>query len=182
MTTSAAGEAVSQQHLLARATAIFAALLLTISLGLTWFRVGGGSRGRALEVSGLQSFIIGLGGSSPARPRGGFTVTGLLAGTVPFILVVAVAVALLVLALAPRLRAVRPIGVVLCAIVTLVPVAMVLMSFTILRSSAVQPALWMVFVAAVAGLCAAIALSDSNPAREKTTPNALDAPNVAAED
>ncbi|MDN5669028.1 hypothetical protein [Arthrobacter russicus] len=163
MTSSAAGGVAYQQHFLARATAIFAGLLLLISLGLVWFRVGGGSKGRVLEVTGLQSLLIGLGGSNPVRPRGGFTLTGLFAGTLPFLVVVCAAVALLALALLPRLRGVRPASVVLSALATLLPIAMTLMSFTILRATAVQPALWIIFIAAAAGLWAAIAVSDPGP-------------------
>lgn len=170
MVPSAADGVVSQQHFLARATAIFAALLLTISLGLVWFRVGGGSKGRVFEVTGLQSLMIGLGGSNPVRPRGGFTLGGLLAGTVPFIVILCAAAALLLVALLPRLRAVRPAGVLLCALATLLPVAMALMSFTILRSTAIQPALWIVFVAATAGLCAAIAISESSSKTSTVVP------------
>lgn len=173
MTSSAAGGVAHQQHFLARATAVFAALLLLISLGLVWFRVGGGSKGRILEVTGMQSLLIGLGGSHPVRPRGGFTFAGLMAGTIPFLVVLCAAIALLALALLPRLRAVRPAGVVLSALVTLLPIALTLMSFTILRSTAVQPALWIIFIAAAAGLCAAIAISGTGPDPTQNLPGKL---------
>lgn len=173
MTTSAAADATPQQHVLARTTAIFAAVLLLISLGQVWFRVGGGSKGRLAEVTGLQSLLIGLGNPSLVRPRGGFTLTGLVGGTLPFVLILLAAVTLLILALLPNIAAARPVGVVLCAIVTLLPIAMTLMTFTILRSTAAQPALWTVLVAAAAGLCAAIAIAESGakkavvPTRER---------------
>lgn len=149
-----------QDHLLARATAIFSAILLAVSLGFVWFKVGGGSKGRSFELTGFQSFFIGLGAPSQVRPRGGISLNGLLAGTLPFLIILLAVVALLLAALLPRIRWARPAGVLLCALATLLPIAITLMTFTILRSSAVQPALWLVLVAAVAGLCSVIAISD----------------------
>ncbi|WP_285725374.1 hypothetical protein [Psychromicrobium xiongbiense] len=156
---------MGQRRVLGRAGALLSSVLLFISLGLVWFRFGGGSRGTTIDSTGFQVLLKSFG--IPPGRTSGFSWNSFLAGGLPFIVILCAAVALLLLVMVPTVRWARPLSVILAALAILAPLNMALFTFLSPKTTSIQPALWFIFVAAVTGLCASIVMAESD---SSTTP------------
>ncbi|WP_018134772.1 hypothetical protein [Acaricomes phytoseiuli] len=160
---SSAESSAFARNILARAVLIFSGLVLLISLGLSWFRVGGGAQGKPYELNGIRTLLRGFNldflsdhetSANPAITIGAFGV----------LIVIATVILLLLLAFYPQRRGLRGAALLSGIAAVLLPLVMFLTTVYGPRIAGLEPAVWLIFVGAVAGLWAAITISD--PAAE----------------